>query len=135
MAWLQTCSVYEILCNKDGQPREDEFVSNTASSRLQDRRGVAMRLETHTCDVCGTPKGVGNRWLVGWKVNGGFALADWGFAPSRGQSGETEQVYHFCSEAHALSEQAKHLRQDRMVESTKIGGPVAVRPEERKMAS
>ena len=87
-----------------------------------------MRVETHTCDVCGTPKGVGNRWLVGWKVNGGFALADWGFAPMGGQG---EVVYHFCSEAHALSEQAKHLRQDRAVDK----GPVSVRPQERKMAS
>jgi hypothetical protein len=74
-----------------------------------------MRLETHTCDVCGVAKGIGNRWLVGWKVNGGFALADWGFAPPQTESGEPGQVYHFCSEAHALSEQSKHLRQDRGV--------------------
>jgi hypothetical protein len=96
-----------------------------------------MRVETHTCDVCGVPKGAGNRWLVGWKVNGGFALADWGFTPSPGQGGEDGSiVYHFCSEAHALSEQAKHLRQDRTYgrDGQRIG-PVAVRAEVRKIAS
>jgi hypothetical protein len=95
-------------------------------------------VETHTCDVCGVAKGIGNRWLVGWKVNGGFALADWGFSPTPGQGGEEGSVvYHFCSEACALSEQAKHLRQDRpAVRGTpRMGGPVTVRPEERKIAS
>jgi hypothetical protein len=67
-----------------------------------------MRQETYTCDVCGGARGEGNRWLVGWVVDGGFALADWGFAPKGG-----ERVYHFCSETHALVEQGKHLRQDR----------------------
>ena len=97
-----------------------------------------MRQETHTCDVCGVSKGIGNRWLVGWKVNGGFALADWGFGPTPLQGGEDcSVVYHFCSEACALSEQAKHLRQDRLVvrEGPKTIGPVAVIPEGRKIAS
>jgi hypothetical protein len=68
-----------------------------------------MRQESYTCDVCGGAKGEGNRWLVGWVVDGGFALADWGFAPKGG-----ERVYHFCSETHALVEQGRHLRQDRV---------------------
>jgi hypothetical protein len=72
-----------------------------------------MRYETYTCDVCGAPKGVGNRWLIGWEVEGGFALADWGFVPPHLGKIEDERVFHFCSEAHALSEQSKHLRQDR----------------------
>ena len=53
-------------------------------------------------------KGEGNRWLMGWSLPGGFALTDWGFAP-----GDLGRVYHFCSEAHALIEQGRHLRQDR----------------------
>jgi hypothetical protein len=71
-------------------------------------------------------------------VNGGFALADWGFGPTPLQGGEDcSVVYHFCSEACALSEQAKHLRQDRVVgrEGSKTVGPVAVRQGERKIAS
>ena len=67
-----------------------------------------MKNETYTCDVCHGIKGEGNRWLVGWVVRGGFALADWGYTPDDGGP-----VFHFCSEAHALAEQGKHLRQDR----------------------
>jgi hypothetical protein len=67
-----------------------------------------MRQETYKCDVCNMPKGEGNRWLMGWALPGGFALTDWGFAPQN-----AERVYHFCSEVHALTEQGRHLRQDR----------------------
>ena len=94
-----------------------------------------MRLETYTCDGCGSAKGAGNRWLMGWKVDGGFALADWGFAPS-GQSNEGTKVYHFCSESHALIELAKHLRQDKVGgHEVKVNGPVPVKLGERKIAS
>jgi hypothetical protein len=87
-----------------------------------------MRLETYTCDVCSCARGAGNRWLMGWKVNGGFALADWGFAPVPGPGDEDLKVYHFCSESHALIEQAKHLRQDRVAShGVKASGPVPVR--------
>jgi hypothetical protein len=54
------------------------------------------------------PKSEGNRWLMGWALPGGFALTDWGFAPKDG-----ERIYYFCSEVHALTEQGRHLRQDR----------------------
>ena len=67
-----------------------------------------MRQETYKCDVCGTAKGEGNRWLMGWEVPGGFALSDWGFG-----SKTAERVFHFCSESHALTEQGRHLRKDR----------------------
>jgi hypothetical protein len=73
-----------------------------------------MRQETYKCDVCGMAKGEGNRWLMGWSLPGGFALTDWGFAPSG-----VDRVYHFCSEAHALIEQGRNLRQDRSESSVR----------------
>lgn len=82
-----------------------------------------MRQETYTCDVCNGIKGAGNRWLVGWKVKGGFALADWGFTPEGAAEGE--RVYHFCSDSHALSEQSKHLRQDSRSAAEMARKPVA----------
>ena len=78
----------------------------------------------YKCDVCGTAKGEGNKWLLGFPVDAGmslghkikpdgliaiigYAITDW-----RDIRADDEKliVHHLCSEKCAFTKQAEYIR-------------------------
>ena len=80
----------------------------------------------YKCDVCGQPKGEGNKWLLGIPIIDGCPLPCHairkGFEPPTVKSayilmdwddeivGTEETIHHLCSEKCALTKQAEYLR-------------------------
>ena len=83
----------------------------------------------YKCDVCGMPKGDGNKWLLGIpiidgsisvaietesdpqaleppSIRAGYILMDWDAEIAK----EAIRIHHLCSEKCALTEQAEYLR-------------------------